>query len=607
MLGFPPNYQEEQFFQDAIGSFGKLLFWQQERSSLTRSVIRARVFDILSIPHFILFSEAPGFEGKSWTVQCEILQNTLLGGQLQDEDDAPDHPIANAPFDFFGLGQPGAGPWDDPNEHVHEQPNEDMQIQQIQDNVQEGGEENDWDPWPEHQQQLHQVVAQDLNQAPIQQMEIDLNNPAQEGEDNPLEVIINPLHPPPGVFFELEDLLLENNVVEEAIAQQELPAAGVAEQALLLLADAEMQLQSPLLPENPINVLDEEIPLDQLIDFDAQGAPMNIDDVVDDHLLAEDDHMPADDVFLQEPEFPILEAEADILVLDAVDPEPENVPAPAGNLIAPADPAPAVPVPVEEGNINEVVGGNQILNVGMVLLQQDMGDPAWAERECMLWNSGGINLWASPSNPGRPGCININISSEWAAFFTHMLLSPREFDWARDFLKSKASSCLESSLGKISLSLPDSCPLSSDSQCSAPSVAGPCFDDGKQTPKGDDPDSLRKVKGKGKRTPVLEDEVRRSPRLKAVYNGFKPAVCSDRRCSSCSPPTLSPKSIRNLGVQFCGMDPKGLDENALRRGKKLQPIAKKRKSAAEKEKEVKEKEDKEGRETRKGQEPEGEC
>jgi hypothetical protein len=27
ILGFPPNYQEEQFFQDVVGSFGKLLFW----------------------------------------------------------------------------------------------------------------------------------------------------------------------------------------------------------------------------------------------------------------------------------------------------------------------------------------------------------------------------------------------------------------------------------------------------------------------------------------------------------------------------------------------------------------------------------------------------
>lgn len=55
LLGFPLDYQEEAFYQDAIGSFGKLLYQQQEEHRLTRVIIRARVIDLQSVPHFTVF------------------------------------------------------------------------------------------------------------------------------------------------------------------------------------------------------------------------------------------------------------------------------------------------------------------------------------------------------------------------------------------------------------------------------------------------------------------------------------------------------------------------------------------------------------------------
>ena len=73
LMGFPPDCQEEDYYQDAIGSFGKFLYLQQEERRLTRVIIRARVIDLQSIPHFIVFSESEGFESDSWIVQCEIL------------------------------------------------------------------------------------------------------------------------------------------------------------------------------------------------------------------------------------------------------------------------------------------------------------------------------------------------------------------------------------------------------------------------------------------------------------------------------------------------------------------------------------------------------
>lgn len=51
--------------------------------------MRARVTDYEDIPQFHVLTDGEGFQGESWTVQCEILQGQLLGGLPQDEDPAP--------------------------------------------------------------------------------------------------------------------------------------------------------------------------------------------------------------------------------------------------------------------------------------------------------------------------------------------------------------------------------------------------------------------------------------------------------------------------------------------------------------------------------------
>lgn len=120
LLGFPPDYQEEEFYHRAIGSFGRFLFWQEEERRLTRVIIRARVTDLQSVPHFIVFSESEGLDNDSWMVQCEILQHNLLGAGPPIEDLVPKLPVGDeAPFAFFGLGQPGAGPVKEPQEPEH--------------------------------------------------------------------------------------------------------------------------------------------------------------------------------------------------------------------------------------------------------------------------------------------------------------------------------------------------------------------------------------------------------------------------------------------------------------------------------------------------------
>jgi hypothetical protein len=262
-----------------------------------------------------------------------------------------------------------------------------------------------------------------------------------------------------------------------------------------------------------------------------------------------------------------------------------------------------------QNEVAENAFGNNVLNVGMVLIRQGGPDPVFSTREERLRIAESTRLWAKFFCPGKPNSITVSIPTEWAEFFTNMLLSPDQFEWAKDFLQTKATNCLTGRSGVIDFSLPSVCPVTLGSDCSV--SAAPEVDGLGQTGVLPTPDSSPAKKGKSKREPLLDSEVRRSPRLKLNYNEFKPSICSDRRCTSCSPPTLSTKVIRNLGVQLCGMDPEELNDEALVKSKKLAPISKRRKSevadsgtSPKAETKKNGKKDKEGK--KKGQKPEDE-
>lgn len=78
--------------------------------------------------------------------------------------------------------------------------------------------------------------------------------------------------------------------------------------------------------------------------------------------------------------------------------------------------------------------------------------------------------------------------------------------------------------------------------------------------------------------PLVESEVRRSPRLKEVRKGFKTSACSDKKCLACytKPPTLKIATIRKIGTNFCKLDPTTLTDDLLQgKRKKINPIASK--------------------------------
>jgi hypothetical protein len=109
LMGFPLNYWNNEAIQSALASFGRVILWKNDRSHLARLIVRARVTELEDVPYFILITEGEEFHGESWTVQCKILGQQLLGVQPVDEEPISLLPINGLPplFDFIGLGQPG--------------------------------------------------------------------------------------------------------------------------------------------------------------------------------------------------------------------------------------------------------------------------------------------------------------------------------------------------------------------------------------------------------------------------------------------------------------------------------------------------------------------
>ncbi|KAJ1288605.1 hypothetical protein BS78_02G100600 [Paspalum vaginatum] len=173
LMGFPLDYWEQEYLDQAFCPFGHVLKWEKDKTHLARLIVKARVIDLESVPQFIVISDPDSFQGESWTVQCEILQGTLLGGLRPDEDPAPDAPLnPHALFDFFGLGQPGHGP------------------QIGGDNMAEGGQDDQgWDPWPE-EIPAQQDLGFDLNAAPDAEINNEEQAPAAV-EQQPFQMIID--------------------------------------------------------------------------------------------------------------------------------------------------------------------------------------------------------------------------------------------------------------------------------------------------------------------------------------------------------------------------------------------------------------------------------
>jgi hypothetical protein len=169
-----------------------------------------------------------------------------------------------------------------------------------------------------------------------------------------------------------------------------------------------------------------------------------------------------------------------------------------------------------------------------------------------------------------------------------MLLSPDTFGWATEFLSSSAATHISENQGNVTFVIPKECPVKIRPCLSNPDLE--LFDTGNPGKsdngknKGvvikdieENATPFKKRRASRRLTPIIDTQVRRSVRVMKNNNGFKPPTCLTKKCICCtpSPPTLSPKVIKNLAVQFCGLDEDQVSEEALmNKKKKTNPVAK---------------------------------
>lgn len=594
LLDFPTDYWEDKYVQNALASFGKLLHCRYDKGHLVRLILKARVIDLQSVPQFIVFSETQGLESESWTVQCEVLQSRLLGDGPEDEAPFPVDPFpVGAPFDFFGLGQPGAGPnqnLDDPVEENAEQ----FQIQalQAQAGIHEQANDNEgWALWPEiPEQQVNPVIILILEPEQEEEVVIDLNLPGQQADDDPMEVVVNPPHPvvhtpPQEDFLELNDFADAQNVV--------IPV-NIADAQNAEIPDDDQIVEEAVNPQ--INQHGLQMDLNLLADEQAllELADQDMQQLQEDNLEAQVNHLPIDDLALQH-----FQA-ADEVVHDlnnGVHIDDIDLDA----LVGPGEPGFPAANHFQFGNlgihqalegIHQALEGGQgpnqqlqnvvqdpelfndqdnHMNVGIALIRGQDADPVWVERARTAET---IRLWANFFATGTQSSLHIHMPAQWANFFTVMLLSPDFFSWAKDFLASKAVSLLSNEAGFIDFFIPQKCPKHilcsshSDSNTDVGRKDGKEVDFNPRLLEELAPKPLETaptdVKGK-KAIPVVDTGLRRSPRIKQVSAGFKRDGCPDKRCTTCTPdpPILSTQVIRKLGTHFLQLDEEDLSDEAL--------------------------------------------
>jgi hypothetical protein len=239
-LVFPLDYWNNDNIQNAIASFGRVLLWENDRTHLTRLMVKARVTDLQEVPYFIVLTGGEGFQGQSWTIQCEILEQQLLGALSADEDPMLElHELGHPPlFDFFGLDQPAQG-------NVHH-PQIDLNENAIAD-------EDVWDAWGPEEEDIVEPFDLNVIQPEIESHEVilDLNMAPPPDPDEALNQM--------DIVAFLPAVSLQENLPVEQQHQQEAPlgnhvlnlAISVEINPIDLLGDnSEGEVSQPSVEEN---------------------------------------------------------------------------------------------------------------------------------------------------------------------------------------------------------------------------------------------------------------------------------------------------------------------------------------------------------------------
>jgi hypothetical protein len=253
LVGLNLDLWSNTLVDKAVSEFGRLLAWEEDPDHMSRILVRARVFSLDAIPWFFTFSEGTTPETDSWSVQCEVLQATLLGAMPQDEDQPPENPdllddFNPEHFEFFGFGQPGQGPPFQPPADAFGH-NADM------------AQGLDWDLWPNPPQQ---------DQAPV---EFQPNPVVQEPEEDEVAPQLIPLQhePIPEVIQQLpapEDNLVADEIFEgEVLAMDDLTDQSEGEPPLPPFVVEPVQIVDFPNFDNLQPLVPDEIQIEDLLGF----------------------------------------------------------------------------------------------------------------------------------------------------------------------------------------------------------------------------------------------------------------------------------------------------------------------------------------------------
>jgi hypothetical protein len=141
-----------------------------------------------------------------------------------------------------------------------------------------------------------------------------------------------------------------------------------------------------------------------------------------------------------------------------------------------------------------------------------------------------------------------------------MLLTHEKIVWAKKFLNYALWEVLmedEGNSEKITFVIPDKYDVSRAPKCTLAELENPLDPQDFEVA----PLSAPKRKRRGK-VSLVENEVRRSPRIQEINNGFKShSSCSDKNCITCSsvPPAFLPKVVNFLASSFCKVEEDNLE------------------------------------------------
>jgi hypothetical protein len=164
----------------------------------------------------------------------------------------------------------------------------------------------------------------------------------------------------------------------------------------------------------------------------------------------------------------------------------------------------------------------------------------------------------------------VDIPVSWINFIALMLLTPEKFDWAKSFLSSQLWHILKEPLNNetfVQFAVPDKCVTSKAPSCSSmPAIE----EENSLSTLAVDNTITPKRKRRDGKAALVETELRRSPRLVLLNDGYKNhKYCADKNCLTCNaaPPIMSSKVVKNLAMSFCKVSEETVEKNILKKNK----------------------------------------